>query len=64
MQTVNEIISSFDRLPPAEQKELTRQILLRNLDIDTPAVSDEELILAAEAIFLELDEREAVDARA
>ena len=62
MQTVEEIISSFDRLPGKEQKEITRIILLRNLEIETPSVSDQELLDSAEEIFLELDKREAIDA--
>ena len=62
MQTVEEIISSFDRLPGKEQKEITRIILLRNLEMETPSVSDEELLYSAEEIFLELDKREAIDA--
>ncbi len=62
MQTVEEIITSFDQLPGKEQKEITRIILLRNLEMETPSVSDEELLYSAEEIFLELDKREAIDA--
>jgi hypothetical protein len=62
MQTVEEIITSFDQLPGKEQKEITRIILLRNLETETPSISDQELLYSAEEIFLELDKREAIDA--
>jgi ABC-type transport system involved in cytochrome bd biosynthesis fused ATPase/permease subunit len=58
LEAAQELLSTFDRLPIAQQKEVTKVILRRNLEIDTPAVSDEELILAAEDIFLELDRHE------
>ncbi|HSK74463.1 MAG TPA: hypothetical protein VK892_22370 [Pyrinomonadaceae bacterium] len=58
-QTAQDIISTFDRLPPGEQKEVVKIILRRNLEVETPALSDEELALNAEEIFLELDRREA-----
>jgi hypothetical protein len=61
-QTAQDIISTFDRLPSSEQKEITKIILRRNIDIETPILSDEELVLNAEEIFLELDRREAIDA--
>jgi hypothetical protein len=54
-----DIIKTFDRLPADEQKEVIKIILRRNTDIETPVLSDEELILNAEEIFLELDRREA-----
>lgn len=47
---------------PAEQKEVIKIILRRNIDIETPVLSDEELILNVEDVFLELDRREAIDA--
>ena len=61
-QTTQDIIKTFDHLPLAEQKEVIKIILRRNIDIETPILSDEELILNAEEIFLELDQREAIDA--
>lgn len=62
IQTVKDIISTFDRLPLSQQNEVAKQILRRSLEIETPEISDDELIFAAEEIFMELDEREAVDA--
>lgn len=61
METAREIISTFDSLPLAQQKEVTKLILRRNVDVETLSVSDEELILNAEERFLELDQREALD---
>lgn len=63
MQTVEEIISSFDRLPGSKQKEITKIILLRNLEIEMPPILEQELLHSAEEVFLELDNREAIDAK-
>jgi len=62
IQTAKDIISTFDRLPVAQQREVTKQLLLRSLDVETPEITNDELILAADEIFLELDQREAADA--
>jgi hypothetical protein len=55
------VIANFDRLPETEKQEVAAAILRRTLQIDFPAVSDDELILSAEETFLELDRREAGD---
>ena len=60
-QTAQDIISKFDHLPMSEQKEITKIILRRSLEIETPVLSDDELILNAEELFLELDRLEAID---
>jgi hypothetical protein len=57
------VIATFDRLPETEKQEVAAAILRRTLQIDFPAVSDDELILSAEETFLELDRREAGDAQ-
>lgn len=62
-QTAQNIISTFDRLPTAEQKEITKIILRRHLEIEMPSVSDDELVVSAEELFLELDRLEAIDAK-
>jgi hypothetical protein len=62
-QRAQDIISTFDRLPTAEQKEITKIILRRHLEIETPSVSDDELVASAEELFLELDRLEAIDAK-
>ena len=57
--SVRHLLASFDLLPEAEKRELALEILRRAVDSDTPALSDEELVLSAEELFLELDERES-----
>jgi hypothetical protein len=48
-QTTQEIITKFDHLPMDEQKEVVKIILRRNIDIEMPVLSDEELILNADS---------------
>lgn len=57
--SVQQILHSFDLLPEAEQRELAWEILRRTVNFDLPALADEELILSADELFLELDRREA-----
>ena len=52
------LIATFEQLPDTEKQEVTSAILRRTLRIEFPPVSDEELVLGAEATFLELDRRE------
>jgi hypothetical protein len=56
------LLDSFDRLSAAEQQAVACEILRRLRDVDLPPLSDEELVWSAEALFLELDRREATDA--
>lgn len=58
------LISTFDQLPESEKREVAANILRRTLEIEFPPLSDDELVLSAEDTFLELDSREAEDARA
>lgn len=58
------IIATFDELPDAEKREVAATILRRTLEIEFPPLSDDALVLSAEETFLELDRREAEDARA
>jgi hypothetical protein len=57
--SVQQLLHSFDLLPEADQRELAWEILRRTVNFDLPPLSDEELVLSAEALFLELDGREA-----
>ncbi|HEX8072847.1 MAG TPA: hypothetical protein VF546_23075 [Pyrinomonadaceae bacterium] len=61
--TAQSLIESFDELPEAEKQKVASEILRRTINFDTPPLSDEELALSAEELFLELDRREAEDAR-
>lgn len=55
-------IESFDKLPKAEQHKVASEILRRMINFNLP-LSDDELVLSADELFLELDRREAEDAR-
>jgi hypothetical protein len=55
------LLDSFERLPEIEKKQFAVEILRRVGDFDSPPLSDEDLVLNAEAIFLELDRQETAD---
>jgi len=57
------LLESFDKLPDAEKQRVASEILRRTIEFDLPTLSDEELLSSAEELFLELDRREAEDAR-
>lgn len=54
-----EILNTFDRLPDTEQIEIGLAILRRLVNLDFPPLTDDDLVLNAEALFLALDEQEA-----
>lgn len=56
--TAENIISIFDSLSEREKREVATVILHRTLELDLPPFSDEELVLNAEQLFLELDRAE------
>ena len=56
------LLESFDELTEAEKQEVAAEILRRTVNLDIPSLSDGELVLSAEELFLELDRREAEDA--
>ena len=56
-----DILKQFGQLPMPEKKKVVSVILRESLNIETPELSDEELVFNAEEIFLELDRREAED---
>jgi hypothetical protein len=56
------LLNTFDLLSAAEKQRVICKILRRVQDLDLPPLSDEELVANAEALFLELDRREATDA--
>lgn len=59
-KAVEALLDSFDRLSMREKTEAVAEILRRSVEIDVPALSDEELISSAESAFLALDAREAL----
>jgi hypothetical protein len=60
---IRHLLESFDHLSDAEQAEAASLILRKTLKKNLPPVSDDDLTVAAEELFMELDKREAEDAR-
>jgi hypothetical protein len=56
------LLDAFDLLSALEKQAVTCEILRRMQDVDLTPLSDEDLVLSAEALFLTLDRREATDA--
>ncbi|MEK7727867.1 MAG: DUF2442 domain-containing protein [candidate division KSB1 bacterium] len=57
---VQNVLRTYDALPELEKRELAFEILRRSQKFDFPPLSDEELVLQAEELFLELDRRELI----
>jgi hypothetical protein len=53
--TTQHLLDAFDLLSVAEKQAVTCELLRRMRDVDLPPLSDAELVLSAEALFLELD---------
>ena len=56
---VQEPLNTFDRLTNPEQIDLAWEILKRTAYSDFLPLADEDLVLNAEELFLELDEHSA-----
>ena len=63
-QAIEEVLKKFDELAEAEQQEAMCEMLKRISKHETSPISEQEMILNAEELFLELDKREATDANA
>jgi hypothetical protein len=50
-----QLLESFERLPEEEKQQVVAEILRRTLNRDIPSLTDDELILSAEALFLDID---------
>jgi hypothetical protein len=61
--TTQEVLEKFQLLPTFEKKQFISIVLRDSLDVETPTLSDDELVLNAEELFLDLDRLEAEDAR-
>ena len=59
--SAQQIIDSFERLPESEKQKVMVEILWRSIHLEIPPLTDEELVAAAEDLFLALDAREAED---
>ena len=55
------IIDSFDELPDTEKREVAQAILRRTLRFDISPLTDDDLVMQAEELFLDLDKRESAD---
>jgi hypothetical protein len=54
-----QLLDSFERLPEVEKQQVAVEILRRTLNVEVPPLSNETLVLSAEAVFLSLDEYES-----
>jgi len=57
--TGKHIVDDFEALPDGEKREVLVRILTISKDIDYPEIGDEELLAAADQVFLDYDRREA-----
>lgn len=56
--TSQQLLDFFERLPEAEKQQVAIEILRRTLSVEVTQLTEDELTLSAEAIFLSLDEEE------
>lgn len=61
MVSVEFLIDSFERLTDKEKKRFAVEVLRRVTDLELPALTDEELLMNADTVFLELDQQELSD---
>lgn len=54
-----QLIESFEALPEVDQREVLVELLRHTFESSYSAPSDKELLLAADQVFQELDQREA-----
>lgn len=52
------ILNDFEALPDPEKREVLAELLRIASHLDYPATSDDELVAAAEHLFLDYDRRE------
>ena len=57
-KAAQDFLRSFKALPQSDQHDVLVTLLRLPIEAEYPAPSDEELVLAAEAVFLELDKAE------
>ena len=60
--SVKDLLDTFERLANDEKRQAIAAILSRARDLEIEPISDDELVLSAEVLFLELDSEEEVDA--
>jgi hypothetical protein len=57
--TVEHLLESFEQLTESEKQDLAIEVVRRTDIFGSPDLSDDELALAAEDLFLTLDREEA-----
>ena len=57
-KNAQQLLSTFDALPKNDQHEVLIELLRRTTDTSYQMPSDEELLLAADVVFQELDSQE------
>ncbi len=62
-QAVQDFLDTFDRLPESLKREAFAELLQRAKSLEFDLLSDDELLHAADELFLDLDRREAADER-
>lgn len=62
-QSVQEFLTAFDALSDSDKHVAALEVLRRVWPAGVPPMGDESLIEAADALFGELDAREAADAQ-
>ncbi|MBI2986123.1 MAG: hypothetical protein HYY45_05065 [Deltaproteobacteria bacterium] len=58
-QPAEKIIESFDALTDAEKREVIALLLRKAATLEHPSMTDDELLAAADQVFLELDRDES-----
>lgn len=53
------VLHSFDLLPDPDKQEVALEIIRRSAAWDLPALSDEQLVAAADGLFQHLDRMES-----
>ena len=61
-ETIQDLLSVFDRMPADEQREAVSAILRRAVELEVPPLDDESIDRIADESFLEYDSREAAGA--
>jgi hypothetical protein len=62
-KAVKQLLTSFDALSDAEKQEVTVEVFRRMRKRPSADLPDEAFVALAEELFLELDAREARDAK-
>jgi NADH:ubiquinone oxidoreductase subunit E len=52
------LIEDFEKLPDAEKREVLSELLHVAQRLEYPTISEDEIVSAANAVFLEYDRRE------